>query len=245
LLSSFLFIAPGKATDDVRLFQDFFRDAPVATSLYGEAGIQYSDYDGASSLFIGARGGYPLTSAIELNTNIGFINFDVENGDGESGISDILLACRYNFKPDLTKVSAGGYITLPTGDEDIWQGKLNFGGFGALRYPLDNGIAITGNAGLDFLETKKYKWTAQGIEEETEHETSFHLGAGVIVPIPGNDKFHVVGEFNMDSEGDFLMLTAGADYRLSMASRIRAGFGLGLDDGAPDFQLTGTFFHSF
>ncbi len=92
----------GQTLDEVHLFQNFLRDATIAKTMYGEGGIDYADYDGASSFSIGVQGGYPISSLIEVNAGIGFMSYSVGGGDGSSGISDLAVAGRYNLMQNQT-----------------------------------------------------------------------------------------------------------------------------------------------
>jgi len=226
---------------DVHLFQTFLRDAPISKTGYGEVGFVYGDYDYASTWGIGVQGGYPINPKIELGAQWGFVNFSPEVGDGQSGISDLTVAGRYLIIPANLNFSAGGYLTLPIGSEDVGQGNLDFGAFGALRYPLNNGMVITGVLGLDFIETTEvtYDPITYETKEETSHESSILIGGGAIYPI--NEQFHAIGELNFHTEGDYALLSGGVDYSLAGGSRIRGGLGIGLDDGAPDFMLMASF----
>ncbi|MBN1154105.1 transporter [candidate division KSB1 bacterium] len=250
ILSLFVLVGVVQAQgtkDDVHLFQNFFRDAGITKTLYGEAGVMYYDYDAFSSMDIPVRGGYPLNEQVELNASIGYLNWSVDGGDSESGLTDLYVGGRYNIVPDKTKISVGGYATLPIGEEKVGQEKLNFGAFGALRHPLDNGMVITGTAGLDFMETTTYETKIDGwdyeIEEKTEYENAFVLGGGVIYPV--NAELNAVGEFVLKTEGDYMALSAGADYKLQSGSRVRGGLLIGLDDGAPDLGIMASFLHFF
>ena len=49
------------SSDDVRLFQNFFMDAPITDVTYGEGGLQYESYDFGNSFTLGVQGGYPIT----------------------------------------------------------------------------------------------------------------------------------------------------------------------------------------
>ena len=241
VLSILPLLAQDAVKSDVHLFQTFLRDAPISSSGYGEAGFVYGDYDYASTWGLGVQGGYPINPKIELGAQWGFVNFSPENGDGESGISDLTVAGRYLIIPDKFNLSAGAYLTLPIGSEDVGQGNLDFGAFGALRYPLNNGMVITGILGLDFIETTTMEYDPDTfeMEENTDYENSILIGGGAIYPI--NEQFHAIGELNFHTEGDYALLSGGVDYSLAGGSRIRGGLGFGLDDGAPDFMLMASF----
>ncbi|MBN1999382.1 hypothetical protein JW935_17620 [candidate division KSB1 bacterium] len=234
------------AGDDVHLFQGFMRDATITTAPYGEAGLDYSSYEYVSTMGIGVQGGMAVMPELEVNAALSFLNWSPDEGDGESGISDILVSGRYLVVPGPTKIAAGGFVTLPVGDEKIGQGNLNFGAFGAVRHALEGGMIIVGTLGLDFMETTKYEGGGliyeNGIpvgvkepEEKTEYENAFVIGGGVIYP--QSDKLNIIGELHLKTEYDYMMLSGGVDYKLQGSGRVRGALGIGLDDGAPDFRL--------
>ncbi len=228
-------------TEDVRLFQSYFYDTPISERPYGEAGFSYSKFENWTLLGVGARGGYPVNEKLEIQGELLYLSWSPEEGDGESGISDLGIYGRYNISNNSpTNFAVGGLITLPIGSEDIGQGNLNFGGFGAVRHPLDNGMVITGNAGLMFYETTEVEVdpVTLEVEEKTKHENSFNIGAGIIYPT--NDKMNIIGELSLQTEGDYMMLSGGVDYNLGNG-RVRGMLGIGLDDGAPDLTISGSY----
>jgi len=224
-----LLVLPLYAQDnmnDVHLFQTYFFDAPIAKAGYGEGGLNFSDYDKWNTFGIGVQGGYPINEKIELQTELRFINWSPDKGDGQSGISDLGVYGRYNvYKQKQTNISAGGMITLPIGSDDVGQGNLNFGAFGAIRHNLQNGIAIVGTLGLFFFK---------GMDDE--YDSNLLLGGGTIYKV--NEQLNIVGELTIWSENDYMMLSGGADYVLGNG-RLRGALGLGIDDGAPDIMLIG------
>ena len=240
-------------SDDVRLFQSFFRDATITSVPYGEGGLVYNGYDGGSVLSLGAQGGYPLMPELELNAALSFMSYSPDGGDGTSGISDLLVSGRYNVVPDNTKISVGAFVTLPIGSDKLYgQNNLNFGAFGATRHPLDNGMVFTGTLGLDFYEVKKFTVGDYKIvngevvydtKEETDYETSLVLAGGLIYP--HSEQLNFVGEAVLRTEGDYFLISGGADYKLQSGGRVRGALGIGLDDGAPDFSLLASYLMPF
>jgi hypothetical protein len=225
-----ILFAQKSSSDDVRLFQGFLMDAPITTVPYGEAGLQYSSYEYGSVFSIGVQGGYPVNPKIEIGGKLGFLNMSPEVGDSQSGLSDIGVYGRYNVLPGKTNISAGGYLTLPIGSEDVGQGNFDIGAFGALRHPLDNGMIITGVLGLNILD-------------RAETETSILLGGGVIYP--SSSQLSIIGELNLWTAIDYILLSGGVDYKLNSGGKIRGALGLGLDDGAPDLMFMGSYLMSF
>jgi len=218
---------------DVHLFQNFLKDSPIAQKAYVEPGFNYGDYDLFSTFELGAQGGFPINPDLEIAGALNFVRFNPEVGDGESGLSDLTVLGKYRIKTDANMdVSAGGLLTLPIGSEDVGQGNLNFGAFGALRYPINEKLSGSAVLGLNFIEVTTFD--LQG-NEDTEYETSVQLGGGVIYSI--NQQMSLVGELNIMTEEEYTMLSGGLDYVHSSTGRLRGGIGLGLNDGAPDFAL--------
>lgn len=229
-----------QGTDNVRLFQNYFYDTPISSAPYVQPGLAYGSYDGFSTMDLGAQGGYVVNPTLEIQGKLGYVSWKPEKGDGESGLSDLAIYGRKLISDNKnTQFAAGGMITLPIGSEDVGQGHLNFGGFGAVRHKLESGMVITGTIGLIFYEYKTYEYDYQTMtyDEKKERDNYLNLGAGVLYPV--NKQTCIVGEFSMQSEGDYTMLSGGVDYTLKNGAKVRGALGLGLDDGAPDLLIMG------
>lgn len=217
--------AQNSTLDDVHLFQSYFRDAPVAGDIYGEAVFNYADFDFNRRMTFGAQGGYGLSENIEIAAGVYYRRIDFGEPGTESALADIPVYGRYNFVNEETKFSAGAYATLPVGDDIIGEGDLDFGVFAAVRHPASDEVVLTGTLGIDFLET--------GIDREA----SLNLGAGVIYA--ASDRASIVSELSIQSDIDYSAFSCGLDYKLGENLRFRAGLLLGVDDAAPDYGLTG------
>jgi hypothetical protein len=215
-------------TEDVHLFQSFFQDARIAETGYLEGGFQYDSHKNVSIISVGFQGGYPINQEIEIGMGVDFISWNPDKGDDESGLSDLLVTGKYNFLKKSSTISAGGYITLPVGSEDIGQSNLNFGFFGSIHHLINSDMAIIGNLSLDFYEKKKLKG-------EDEYKYSLSLGAGLMYALGG--KLSLVPELYLKSENDDSLLSCGLDYQLSNSGKLRGAVGLGLDNGVPDLSL--------
>lgn len=225
--------------DDVRLFQSYFFDAPIAGAGYGQGGLTYSSFDAFSQFTVGVMGGYPINPQIELGTQIHYLSWSPDKGDGQSGITDLDVFGRYNlYNENQTNISAGGMVSLPIGSEDVGQGKLDFGAFGAIRHALSSNVTLVGTLGLMFYEKTEYEFNQNTfeLEESTSYDNYLNIGAGAVYQI--NPQLNFVGELNIKSEGDFMMLSGAVDYAMG-SGRVRGGLGIGLDDGAPDLMLMG------
>ncbi len=208
--------------NDVKLLQSFFSDASIAGSAYFEGGFQFDDFNGFSILGLAGRGGIPINEQIEINAQLAFARVESDFRDA-SGLTDPIVAARVRVVDDKAKVAVGGFITLPAGDEDIFQGDFNLGGFGAIRYPAGPKTVLTGTAGLSFLESGN------------DRDVSLAIAGGIIQSI--NNRFSFVGELELETENSVGLLSAGFDYRLSSGPRFRGALGIGVDDGSPDLGL--------
>jgi hypothetical protein len=231
------------ATDEVRLFQNFFQDAPIAVNPYGEGFFQYSTYDGdLSSIDLAVQGALPVADKLQLGGGLGFRSISPDVGDSQSGISDLLVSGRYNVMPGPTAISIGALATLPIGSEDIGESTFDFSTFGSLRHYLPSGVALTGTVGLEFNEIKIFRFNpiTGDVEEDSERNTGVLIGGGVIYPTSSG--LNLVGELDIRTEGDYIFLTGAVDYMLQTGGRLRGGIGIGLDDGAPNFSLRAGYF---
>jgi hypothetical protein len=231
----FMFVAfiaaQNNTLNEVHTFQTFLKDAPITTKPYAEAGLGYSSYEYWNSFGLGIQGGYPVNPRFEVGGHLGFLNLSPDEGDSQSGITDITVAGRYNLLPSTPLISAGAYLTLPIGSEDIGQGNFDFGAFGALRYALQNGIVVTGTVGLDFLEGGDSR------------DVASHIAAGGIYPV--NAQLNVLGELNFRTDYDYTVLSVGGDYLLNIGGHVRGALGIGLEDGAPDIMFLAGYLHIF
>jgi len=220
---------------DVQLFQSFYRDAQISSQPFIDAGLDFNDFEYANTFNIGLRSGIPVKSRFDIGAAVSFINLHPDRGDSESGLSDIWISAKYridNVFLSRTTFSAGGFMTLPVGDEEVGQNRFNFGAFGAIRHPLSSRFTLTGVFGLDFVET--------GVDDQT---SSLLFGTGLIYTYDFNLNF--VSEIQIQSEYDYAMLSVGTDYKLRRGGRIRGALGVGLDDGAPDFSLLVSYMFRF
>ena len=238
---------------DIHFFQFFQKDGVIDPNPYVDAGLGYYDYDRASSYTLGVQGGMPILPRLQLDGEINLVNWDPDYDQHETGISDLLVSARYlvvdsgeaKFAQPYTaglQITAGGYACLPVGSEDIEQGNLSLGAFSAARYPLNFGLVLAANIGLDYIETTHWSDT------EDDYEISVSLGAGAIYPL--NEQLNVIGEIYKKTEIDYLLASVGVDYQLTFGGHVRAAVGEGFTDtvygiGSTDFMLTGRFMYPF
>jgi hypothetical protein len=246
LLCSWVVFAQKNPMDDVHLFQTFLKDAPIPSSLFGEVGLDFSDYSNSTAFELGIQGGLPINPQFEIAAKFGLRNLNPDGGNSISGVSDVTTVAVYNITPGLSPLSIGGFITIPVGKKDVGEGNLNFGGFASVRHSLGTTLVLTGVAGLEFLEMEGYDVRFENglpiVTEKTDYETSLLLGGGFIFPL--NAQVHLVNELNIWSENDYLLVSSGIDYQLASLARVRVALGIGLGDGAPDAKIMGSYFVS-
>lgn len=245
--------SPQDIRNDVHFFQFFHKDGTIDPNPYIDAGFGYYDYDRASSYALGVQAGMSMLSRLQLDTEINFVNWDPDYDQQETGISDLLVSIRClvvdfadaQYSQSRTaglKVTAGGYVDVPVGSEEIEQGNLSLGAFGAARYPFKFGLILAANVGLDYVETDNWSSTAD------DYEISLSLGAGAIYPL--NEHLNIVGEMYKKTEIDYLLASGGIDYQFAFGGHIRAALGRGFTDtvytiGSTDLMLLCRFMYPF
>jgi len=231
--------AQDPAKGNVRLFQSFFEDAHVTPEPYIDGEFDYSYYDNALEAdyyTFAMRAGLPLNPQTELHFRLGVATLDPDGASSETSITDFYLGGRHLLIDRETKVSAGGYVTIPVGKEDAWQDNFDAGVYTALRHPLDRGIVLTGTIGL--MYTEKYDFITNN-----GHEATLRIGGGAIYEY--SDDVHFVCEAVMESRHDYMLLTGGIDYAIDRKSSLRAAVGVGVDTAAPDMRAMLSYFYMF
>ncbi len=233
-------------TDNVQLFQTFYQDTPIADLPYGEGFFQYSAFDGSvSSIDLSVQGGLPVSSEFQMAGGLGFRSFDIPGGS-QSGITDLAVSGRYQVAPGPTAISVGALATLPIGSKDIGENTFDFSFFGSLRHHLPSRLVITATLALESNEVKTIKSVnplTGSVTTGTDRNTAFLLAGGIIYPLPSG--VNVVSELDIRTEGQYVLLTGGLDYKLQSGGRLRGDIGIGLDDGAPNFTIRGGYFLEF
>ncbi|MCK5145706.1 transporter [bacterium] len=240
LLAVIFITAPAVAQESTPLMQSFLYDAVMPEKPMVEAGllwVNYSEWD-VKELIIATRCGFSINDKIAIFGQLAHVNISTEFADATNGLSDVGIFGRYLISDNgTTSFTAGPFLTIPIGKEEVGQSNLNYGGVAAMRHSFGNGMTITANAGLEFLEMvtggefKNGEWVT-----ETGHESSFMLGAGLLYPL--KDDITLIAEWTMRQEVEYMVLSGAIQYRLGPGN-LRAGFGIGLDDGAPDIMIAG------
>ncbi|MDP8236664.1 MAG: hypothetical protein P9M08_09790 [Candidatus Erginobacter occultus] len=236
--------AEAQVSPDTRLLQRPEWDGAVFTGLYLDGQFRYQKWDEMKSWMIGPTFAMSFAEMPQLETGarVFVLNSNPDGASDETGFSDIDLWGKLQFLDDPLLLSAGLLITLPTGAEKVLHpkasGEFNVELFGAGRYYATDMLALIGHIGLRINSDMDVK--VGGVKGEIDGETQFLLGAGVICE--ATPELDVLGELNFATEAykDYdsdIELTGGVQYNFSPDICGRGGIGIGLDDGAPDFEL--------
>lgn len=194
----------------------------------------------------------PGNRKLELGTRFAYMSEEFDDVDGNdidsaSGLSDIDFWTKYQvFKDSQIMVSTGFLLTLPTGSEDILHprstGELNFELFAGGRYNISN--VMTGIAHIALRKNHDTEWEYEvndrDRDQDIDGETQFGIGGGVIFQVA--PELNLQAEFNWANEAyedaeDDISLSFGGDFKVAPTASLRANFAVGLDEGAPQWQL--------
>lgn len=195
----------------------------------------------------------PSVDKLELGARLWVMHADYDHFDSEFGLSDMDVWAKYQFyNQNNLHISGGLLFTLPSGSDGIVHpkasGELNMEVFGAARYNVSDMIAVIGHVGIRNNGDMDVDLDPGNWHGELDGDSQIELGGGVIYQLQPN--LSILGELNVaseaydDAEND-IELTGGVEYILRSNLAIKGGIGLGLDDGAPDFELIGSCVYTF
>jgi len=225
--------------DTLRQFQRFIEDGAIAPHVWleGQARFQTNaeHFTGseADRWSIDTLLGLGITEELELGLKFGVMQIDPDAGDSQHGLTDLDLYAKYRLDELPFSIVVGGIVKLPTASEDdgLGTGQMDFEVFGAARKDLGHVSAIA-NAGVRFNQDPDLPGNIGG-------KTSFLLGGGVIIgltPVVHNSwEITFESERFEDSEAD-IRLTPGLGWRVGNRGVLRGAVGIGLSEGAPDFE---------
>lgn len=181
---------------------------------------------------------------IELGGRFDAIYFDPKGADSETGLSDIDVWGKYQLiKNGEYMLSVGALLTLPSGSDKIMlprsSGEVNGEIFVGGRYNVNASLAMIAHAALRYNSDRDV--IVRNIRTEVNGNSQFAVGGGAIYEV--NSELNLQGEINFATEAydnydnDF-RLGFGAGYELRPDILLKSGLGIGLDDGAPDWDLT-------
>jgi hypothetical protein len=245
LLASFPVAAqtPGASatptSSDDRLFYAFIEDATVVDRQWWEGRLEYIDGDSIEITQLSGVVAFQPWDRVELGGRVGFGDSDVGGGLSDqsgSGATDLDFWGKYYFGGGgETEFAAGIVATIPTGDDNAGLGSDAFAvsAFGAIRHRLARAI-------LSFHGGLRFNQDGQIFGVDLDGETSALLGGAIIAPLA--DQITVVGEVDFESgrfdgADDDLRVLGGLNWRVFNRGMFRAALGVGLSDGAPDWQV--------
>ena len=233
--------------DSIRLFQRFIQDGAIAPHVWLEGQLRLEtnspvfNGDEGERRLLGTILALGLTEELEMGLTLGLVNLDPDNGGSESGLSDMQIYAKYRINELPLSVTIGGIVKIPTADEEegLGTGEVDIEGFIAVRKSYGH-VDLIGNGGVRFNQDPEIG--------SIDGRTSILLGGGAIIAVTRT--LYNSWELNFESkrydQGDSTAtLTPGLMWRLGDRGLIRAGIGLGLTDGAPDFEAIGGFVLSY
>ena len=224
--------------DDRRFIQIFTYDAAVVENFWIEGQVRLtSDPD---SFRVGPVFAWSPIDRLEIGGRIDYLDWD-EPGGG-SGLSDMDVWAKWQIFHNPVQFSVGLDLSLPTGKEEdfLGTGEFDIGVFGSVRKNLEQAY-ITGYFGIRANSDAKLGPRGTPLEVNLDGDTSIFLGGGVMFPL--NDRFSLSGELQVETErykgsSSFIDLTVGAFWYVTKKTTLRGGLAFGLEDAAPDFELT-------
>ncbi len=264
IFSSFSLVAAG-SNQQYRFFQFFVEEASIVPTQWWEGQFRFISDGQYRSINIPDSDTLAFSPIIAIapwdNIEIGII-FSIEDIDydiapwrdiGGSGLSDTDIYGKYKLKTEPFEFTLGALATLPSGDEDEGRGtgKVNVELFGSSKKDYGDFI-ITGIFGLrlnrdaEILARDILPGLRMGVRLDAK--TSVLLGGGIIFPFSDNLAFS--GELSVESErydqiDSDIRLTPGIQFKTFENSLLRAGLGIGLSDGAPDFEVILSYVYTF
>ncbi len=239
-----------QVSPDSRLLQRPELDGANVTGawLRGETRYQHwkiGDEVKADSFVIGPTFAAPIADdLVELGGRVWLDYFDPQGSSNEWGFSDIDIWGKYVPIDDPFLLSLGMLFTLPTGAEKVVlpnaTGEFNFEVFSGLRYYATDVVALIAHMNLRFNSDMDVQY--QGVKGEVDGKVSFGIGGGVIFEVsPG---FNILGQLDLETERyedqkNNIELTGGIEYMLNEMVSLNGGLGVGLDKGAPEFEMIG------
>ncbi|MFQ5669456.1 MAG: hypothetical protein ACE5HD_02925 [Acidobacteriota bacterium] len=227
--------------DDRRFIQIFIEDAAIVENAWVEGQVRRRDLQGNNDTFEGGPVlAFSPVDRLEVGGRVNLIDADF-GPRSKNGVGDTTVWGKWQIVHNPIQFTVGAELFLPTGDEDdnLGTGEVDAALFAAVRKNLAHAAAtgflgvrsnsdtsVGGNLGPSFLRDRDGK-------------PSVFLGGGILVP--ASRHFGLSGELTVETErfekGDSSVeATAGGYWFIAEHVTLRAGLGIGLDDGAPDWE---------
>jgi len=241
-----------QVSPDSRLLQRPEFDGAVVTApwLRGEMRYQHwklGDEIKSDSFMVATTFAMPIAyDLIELGGRTSLNYYDPDDMDDQWGFSDIDLWGKYLVMDNPCLITIGLLFTLPTGAEKVIypraSGEFNAELFSGLRYYISDKVALIAHMNLRYNSDMDVKVEASGVtaSDEADGKVSFGLGGGAIFEAsPG---FNILAELTLETErykemDNDIELTGGVEYFLTEMVSLNGGLGVGIDKGAPEFEV--------
>ncbi len=239
-----------------RLFHFFPEEASIVPTQWWEGQIRFISEGQYRSLNIPDSNTLAISPIVAISPrdniemgailSIEDIDYDAwyDSGKGGSGISDTDIYAKYRMRKVPFELTLGALVTLPTGDEDEGRGtgKMNVELFGSAKKEVES-VIVTGIFGF------RLNRDATVLDRvDLDAKTSVILGGGLIYPL--SDAIALSGEISVESEryknaDSDIRVTPGIQFKAFKNSLFRVGLGIGLSDGAPDFDAILSYAYTF
>ena len=230
-----------------RLFLGFIEDTALADRQWWEGQVEYADFEQFDLWVLRFVAAFQPVNNLEIGGRVGFgdTSSNTPGFPEGNGATDFDLWGKWRFgqSGSATEFSAGGVLTIPTGDDSIGLGFDAFAleAFGAVRHRM-NALVINGRIGL------QQNGDGRVAGFDVDGKLSALIGGGVLWAT--SSRVSLVGEAEMRTErlegGDpDIQVLGGVNWRPGAHGVVRGAISVGLDDGAPDFRVLGGFAYTF
>jgi len=228
----------GSSSSD-RLFLNFIQDGTIVENQWWEIDLALENDDVVDARLLHGQAAFQPWQDVELGARVAFGSTDGAGAipDG-TGATDLDFWGKYRFPPgSTTEFTAGGVLTIPTGDESAGLGADAFGlsVFGAMRYRFRS-FVLSANLGVQFNQDGR----VLGSGFDLDGQTAPFLGAAALFFLSDQITFVAEGVWRserFDGVGDDSQLLGGIDWHVSPRGIVRGSLSVGLTDAAPDFAL--------
>ena len=244
-------------SNEHRLFQRFIEDGAVTENLWLEGQFRFQSFEDSEVFSISPIIAATFAEDFELGGRIGLVIVDPDDGNSESGFSDLDLWGKVRLTTRPTQLSVGILLDLPAGDEDrslrLGTGELDVGFFAGLRHDF-GAVSLVANAGLrvnqdpDVKEKEVLEAIGLTGQSEAEGDPSLQVGGALLFAMTSRLSGVIETTYEterIDGLGTDFRVTIGCDYRTRETAGFRIGVTGGTGDAAPNFEAIGSLYLLF
>jgi hypothetical protein len=233
-----------------RLFLRFAEDAAIVPSYWLEGQVRLElalpavaeSVDGAGEadlLAVGPVFAFNVAEDFEFGARMGVAFRDPENGDGDSGMTDLDIWGKISVVSDPMAIALGILVKLPTADESklMGTGETDIEFFAGARKDFSS-FTVAGNLGVRINQDPEFD------EDVVEIAGKDSVLAGLAIIVPIGARWALTGEWALETERidgfkNDSRLLGGVEYRPDESFSFRGSAAAGLADGSPDWTATG------